>query len=208
MKALSVHGAFPIHLLVIVIMVCYGRPMSESTPPRHFNADEIQIIHQAVTMAEELVSDHYKMSATQWLRPKYDVKTFADLSPAEKVDGPFAQIIRYEGQRRGSTLGSEAYDFYKICLQDPAMLRTMHHHSELMLLPFGLYIVVHELVHIVRFSKFLVNFHASSSEKLLEEHRVHDITHQILTPVRLTGLDAVIDYYRNWRVPIERLRDI
>jgi hypothetical protein len=176
-------------------------------PHRHFNTDEIKIINQAVTMAEEMVSNHYKMSASQWLRPKYDVKTFADLSASEIVEGPFAQIIRYEGQRKGSTLGSEVYDFYKICLQDPAILEAVGRHSELKLLPFTVYIVVHELVHIVRFSKFLQNFHASNGEKLLEEHRVHDITHQILSTIRLTGLDAVIDYYRSWRVPLERLSD-
>ena len=202
------HWAVPSIRLRSQFFYGMGDSMDESIVSRKFNAGEIQIINQAVTMAEELVSNHYKMSASQWLRPKYDVKTFADLSAAEIVDGPFAQIIRYEGQRKGSTLGSEAYDFYKICLQDPAILKTMQHHPELMLLPFGLYIVVHELVHIVRFSKFLQNFHASTDEKLLEEHRVHDITHQILTPVRLTGLEAAMDYYRNWRVPIERLRDI
>jgi hypothetical protein len=182
--------------------------MSESTTHSHFSPDEIKIINQAVTMAEELVSNFYKMSASQWLRPKYDVKTFADLSASEIVHGPFAQIIRYEGQRKGSMLGSEAYDFYKICLQDPAILETMRRNPELRLLPFALYIVIHELVHIVRFSKFLQNFHATDGEKLLEEHRVHDITHQILNPVRLTGLDAVTDFYRSWRVPIERLRDL
>jgi len=45
-------------------------------------------------MAEELVSEYYKMSASQRLRPKYDVKTLVDLDPAEIVHGPFAQIIR------------------------------------------------------------------------------------------------------------------
>lgn len=159
-------------------------------------------------MAEELVSNHFKMSASQWLRPKYDVKTMSDLSADEIVDGPFAQIIRYEGQRKGSTLGSETYDFYKICLQDSSILEALRNTPELRLLPFGLYIVVHELVHIVRFSKFLQNFHANPSEKLIEEHRVHEITHQILALVRLTGIDAVFDYYHRWRFPLESLSDL
>lgn len=172
-----------------------------------FSADQIGVINQAVTMAEELVSNYYKMSDSQWLRPKYDVKTRVDLSATEIVDGPFAQIIRYEGQRKGSTLGSEAYDFYKICLQDPAILKALDDSPDLKLLPFTLYIITHELVHIVRFSKFLQNFLATPDEKLVEEHRVHEITHQILLPVRLTGLDAVTNYYHRWRQPIESLRD-
>lgn len=156
-------------------------------------------------MAEELVSNHYKMSASQWLHRRYDVKTLAELKPAEIMDGPFAQIIRYEGQRKGSQLGSDAYDFYKICLQDHAILNALRDSAGLALMPFGLYIISHELVHIVRFSKFLQNFDASPDEKLAEEHRVHDITHQILAPVRLQGIEAVLAYYDRWRPPLEHL---
>ena len=48
-----------------------------------FDAAQILVVNQAVAMAEELVSNHYKMSLNQWLRPKYDVKTLAELSPDE-----------------------------------------------------------------------------------------------------------------------------
>jgi hypothetical protein len=181
----------------------------DTPPPRNaFTADQILTINKAVTMAEELVSDYYKMSASQWLRPKFDIRTLVDLSSNEIVQGPFAQIIRYEGQRKGSALGSEVYDFYKICLQDHAILGVLVRDQGLDLLPFGLYIIVHELVHIVRFSKFLQNFDASAAEKLAEEHRVHEITHQILAPVRLAGIEMVINYYHRWRQPIENLREI
>jgi hypothetical protein len=63
-----------------------------------FKKDELTIVNNAVAMAEELVSNHYKMSASQWLRPKYDVETLTNLTEEEIVDGPFAQIIRYEGK--------------------------------------------------------------------------------------------------------------
>lgn len=158
-------------------------------------------------MAEELVSNHYKMSDSQWLRPKYDIRTLTELSPAEIVDGPFAQIIRYEGQRKGSPLGSGVYDFYKICLQDHAILNALERDADQTLLPFCLYIVVHELIHIVRFSKFLQNFDASPAEKLAEEHRVHELTHQILSGLRLAGMENVISYYHGWRQPIENLSE-
>lgn len=181
--------------------------MNPDQPRQSFLKGQISTINHAVTMAEELVSNHYKMSASQWLRPKYDIRTLANLSPDEIVDGPFAQIIRYEGQRKGSALGSEVYDFYKICLQDHAILSALGNDDRLSLLPFCLYIIVHELVHIVRFSKFLQNFDASPTEKLAEEHRVHEITHQILSAVRLPGMDGVTNYYHRWRQPIENLSD-
>lgn len=172
-----------------------------------FSKDEIIIVNNVVSMAEELVSNHYKMSASEWLRPKYDVKTLVDLAPGEIVDGPFAQIVRYEGQRKDTPLGSGAFDYYKICLQDHAIHSTLKKMSDLKLFPFCLYIITHELIHIVRFSKFLQRFDASSSEKLSEEKRVHESTHQILHPVQVSGMVAVLVFYDKWRQPLEGMRN-
>jgi hypothetical protein len=171
-----------------------------------FSSSQLSRVNNAVAMAEELVSNHYKMSASQWLHPKYDVKTLADLTDEEVVDGPFAQIIRYEGKLRGGILGSSAYDFYKICIQDHAILDVLKRHSDMELSPFALYVVTHELVHIVRFSRFLQNFNASDAEKLAEERRVHGITHEILGPVKSHGLGTVLDFYSTWRKPIDGLK--
>ena len=176
-----------------------GQIMSTETAYPAFSREQIYFINIAVTMAEELVSNYYKMSSNEWLRPKYDVKTLSELSPDEIVHGPYAQIVRYQGQRRGSSLGSESYDFYKICIQDHTILSTLEKKPELSLLAFCLYIVTHELIHIVRFSKFLQNFEATAEEKLVEEKRVHIITHQILAEVRLPELKDVLNFYRHWR---------
>ena len=159
-------------------------------------------------MAEELVSNFFKMSATQWLRPKYDVKTLIDLAPSEIVDGPFAQIIRYVGQRKGSSLGSETYDFYKICLQDHNILAALNAFSELQLLPFSLYIVCHELIHVIRFSKFLQSFDASDEQRLEEETRVHDKTRSILEKASVDGMEAVFAFYKAWEGPLDHVTDL
>jgi hypothetical protein len=53
-----------------------------------FSPEQIMIVNQAAAMAEELVSNHYKMSLTEWKRPRYDFKTLADLDPDEIIDGP------------------------------------------------------------------------------------------------------------------------
>lgn len=150
-------------------------------------------------MAEELVSNEFKMSPNEWLRPKYDVKTLVELEDAEVVQGPFAQIIRYQGQRIGSSLGSGSYDFYKICLQDHTILATLEQRKELSLLPFCLYIIAHELIHIVRFSKFLQSFEANQDEKLAEERRVHALTHRLLSDVGVVGIEQVLAFYDEWR---------
>ena len=172
---------------------------------KKFNQKQITMVNNAVTMAEELVSNHYKLSATQWLRQKYDVKTVAELSPKELINGPFAQIVRYTGQRLNTALGSATYDFYKICLQDHAILAALKKFNALHIFPFSLYIITHELIHIVRFTKFLQNFNASSTEKIDEEIRVHQKTHMILKPVQVTGLKETLDFFVNWRTPFDDL---
>lgn len=179
--------------------------MPSTSSFKYFNPSQITTVNHSVAIAEELVSNHYKMSASEWLHPKYDVKTSADLAPEEIVEGPFAQVVRYTGLRKDTSLGSNAYDFYKICLQDQAILTTLSGNSNLQLFPFCLYIVSHELIHIVRFSKFLQNYEASPEEKLLEETRVHDNTHFILEPLKISGLNYVLDFYQKWREPIEGL---
>ena len=171
-----------------------------------FSPAQLEIVNNAVAMAEELVSNHYKMSASQWLGPRYDVKTLAELVQGEIIDGPFAQIIRYRGQRRNTSLGSATYDFYKICLQDHTIRSTLEGTPGIELFPFSLYIITHELIHIVRFSKFLQSFDASSEERMEEEKRVHRKTHDILQPVQIDGLSNVLEFYNDWRVPYEDLR--
>ena len=173
-----------------------------------FNPNQIKIVNNSVAMAEELVSDYYKMSASQWLHRRYDVKTLVDLEDGETVQGPFAQIIRYKGWRRDSTLGSSIYDFYKICLQDNTILSVLKKFPQIKLFPFTLYIIIHELIHIVRFSKFLQNFDASPEEMIIEETRVHEITHGILLQVRISGMPNVLKFYDNWLKPIDDLRKL
>ena len=172
-----------------------------------FSPGQIKVVNNAVAMAEELVSNHYKMSASQWLGPRYDVKTLAELINGEIIDGPFAQIIRYRGQRKNTLLGSATYDFYKICLQDHTIRSTLEDAPGIKLFPFSLYIITHELIHIVRFSKFLQSFDATSDERMAEEKRVHGRTHDILQPVQIEGLRKVLEFYNDWRVPYEDLRN-
>lgn len=170
----------------------------------NFNKKQIKIVNQAAEMAEELVSDYYKLSSSQWLRRRYDIKTLADLSPEEVVSGPFAQIIRYKAHHKESSLGSSAYDFYKICLQDNSILAVISDFNAIKLCPFALYIITHELIHIVRFSEFLQNFNATNEEKLAEETRVHNSTHDILKSVKIQGLPSVLKYYNKWRIPVDK----
>ncbi len=192
-------------------MKAEGEPRSAapSASPafRLFPPEQMPLVAQAVAMAEELVGNHYKMTTSGWQRPRYDVRTFGDLEPSERIDGPFAQIIRYHGRPRSTELGSAGYDFYKICLQDPAILETLDRHPGLRLLPFLLYILVHELIHVVRFSRFQMGFEASEEERLAEERRVHRETHAVLHDVPLEGMREVLEFYADWRRAWDRVEE-
>ncbi|MBW1988765.1 MAG: hypothetical protein JRI97_04380 [Deltaproteobacteria bacterium] len=163
-----------------------------------FGPEDIRKVGEAGQLAEELVADDYKLSASQWLRHRYDVCTLAELSPQEVAHGPFAQIVRYRGQPAESSLGSRAFDFYRICLQDHTILKALSGRPELSLFPFALYVLCHELVHVVRFSLFLQRFEASLSEKMAEEKRVHEKTCRILQKARVPEVEPLLRFYRAW----------
>lgn len=170
-----------------------------------FDPEQLQTVSHAVTMAEEIVSNAYKMSTSQWLRRRYDIRTLADLKEAEIEHGPFAQVVRYRGQRPDTSLGSNAYDHYRICLQDHSIIDTLASCESLQLQAFILYIVTHELIHIIRFSQFLQFFEASPEEALNEEHRVHRETHRLLFPIQMEGLHSTLKFFEKWhRLPMDR----
>ncbi|MFP4193366.1 MAG: hypothetical protein ACLFMN_06730 [Desulfobacterales bacterium] len=164
-----------------------------------FSSGQITVVSRAAAEAEDLVSNYYKLSATQMRQLNYDIKTAADLGPHETVAGHFAQIVRYRAQKPDSLLTTAADDFYKICLQDHSILKVMQRHPEIELYPFLLYIICHELVHVVRFRRFQQRFAVPEEQRQAEEIRVHGITHQILAPRRIAGMQPVFGFYENWR---------
>ncbi len=166
---------------------------------QYFNPDELQVVNTSVELAEEVVSNHYKLSASQLSKLNYDIKTLKELSAEEIVDEHFAQIIRYSAKRKDKVLDTFVKDFYKICFQDHIIIPTLKTNPELDLLTFSLYIASHELIHIIRFRHFLQQFDAPVKERMAEEARVHAKTHEILSDVSIDGVEAVLKFYEDWR---------
>ncbi len=170
---------------------------------QYFSPDDIRIVNNSVAMAEELVSNHYKLSSTQLLQLNYDIKTLADLSENEIVKDHFAQIIRYAEKTKNDLSDVPVKDFYKVCIQDHSIIKTMKKMTDLDLYAFAVYVVCHELIHIIRFKRFLQYFDAPSNEKMNEEVRVHVKTHEILSGVNIKTLGPVLEFYKNWRLESE-----
>ncbi len=164
-----------------------------------FNFDQLKKVEDAVALAEELVSNYFKMSSVQWLRTRYDVKTAKDLEQIEIIDGPFAQVLGYEAQRKDSSLGSSAFTCYKVCFQDATIINFLKINKNILFFPFLLYIAVHELVHIVRFSTFQQIYTATSEVEcaIKEEQKVDSLTWEILSGISIPGVDKVFRYYNN-----------
>ncbi len=167
-----------------------------------FSPAQLKTVEEAVMLAEELVSNYYKMSSAQWLHSRYEVLTAKDLAEHETVCGPFAQVVKYEARKNDEYLSSSAFTYYIICIQDDAVLKAVEKRESLHLLPFLIYVMVHELVHIVRFSRFHRMYEKSSSpeNELAEERKVHDITCAILERVSVPGISGVSEYFEKWRI--------
>jgi len=174
---------------------------------QYFSPSDIRIVNNSVAMAEELVSNHYKLSATQLLHLNYDVKTLADLSKNEIVNDHFAQVVRYAEKTKNDLPDAPVRDFYKVCLQDHSIIHAMKKFTDLDLYAFSVYIVCHELIHIIRFRRFLQYFDASSNEKMNEEVRVHIKTHEILSNVNIKKLGPVLEFYKDWRLATHEMNN-
>jgi hypothetical protein len=151
-------------------------------------------LSQAVEVAEERVSDYFHLSGASWGRYPYQVRTGAELRPREVSSQALAQVLKL----RRPPLGGEwrAKDFYRICLQDHNLLGVVRREGAAeLLLPLLVYVLAHELVHVVRFGRFQHLFEADEKQRAREETVVHGISREILRPVRLPHLGRVLELY-------------
>jgi len=165
-----------------------------------FSRKELEKVDLAVLRAEELVNNYFKLSPALWLKNRYDIKTAEGLAPHEQIDGVFAQVLKYEGRRGDVALGSSSFSLYHVCLQDPAILGLASGDSGIKLSPFLLYILIHELVHVVRFSRFEHRYENGAEAEVTfeEEKKVHALTYKIISPTGVSGLAEVVDFFKQW----------
>lgn len=161
----------------------------------YFHQDDKELLTEAAVIAEEVTSDFFKLSPSHWRRAPFDILTLEALRAEEISNHALALVAKYKGCPQDRLLRSAAFDFYRVCLQDHNILKTLKHCAELSLFPLLLYIITHELVHIVRFSQFLALFEAQAEQKQEEERQVHRLTQKILAPLKVRDLSPVIRFY-------------
>lgn len=164
-----------------------------------FQEKEIAALRQAIDLSEELISDFYKITTSEWRRHRYDIQSLKDLQEEEITNIAFAQIRRYVRSPNLRERGSEPGDFFKICLQDHVILKAIERDPHIRLLPLATYIVIHELIHVIRFSKFLQRFDSTPAERDAEERLVHSLTFRVLGKFRVNGMDEVLAAFTDCR---------
>jgi hypothetical protein len=85
---------------------------------------------------------------------------------------------------------------FRIRLRDDAILEAVETRGDgIELFPLLLYVVTHELVHVVRFGSGFAHYHAAEHRRWQEEDRVHSITRGVLRPVADASVRKVIELY-------------
>jgi hypothetical protein len=167
---------------------------------RIFDPREREEVVRAFRVAEDLIGDHFALAAIDSHRHPVDLRTLVELRAEEVVpEGALAQVARYD-QR--DSIASLARTLYRICLQDHAVLgRLREERGAVALFPLLVYVLTHELVHVVRFLRHQGPFHASDRERAAEEAIVHEITQRVLHRAPLPALRPVLDRFRPFGLP-------
>ncbi|MEE9420245.1 MAG: hypothetical protein V3W43_12245 [Desulfatiglandaceae bacterium] len=167
---------------------------------RLFQNHELTAVSEALDIAEDTTGDFYKFSLGQWKRHRYDVRTLPSLSKDEIIPQGFALLSKGTRVTDGFRSKTREQDFYFICLQDHHILRALRRDKRLGLLSLLIYILTHELVHIVRFCNFLQRYEISGDKRMEEERIVHAATFDILKGISMPELDYVLDSYQGHRI--------
>ena len=170
---------------------------------KYFAPGEIRLIDKALEISEDVTCNHYHISTVNWKKYGFEVSNLVQLQEEEITPYGLAQIARYVQPFPDRIPMYNSRDYYRICLQDHNILKVIDRKEGIELFPLMIYILTHELVHVIRFRKFMQRFDVSLQEKDIEEGKVHQTTYQILKPLKGLQLTTVFQSYGDHRCPNE-----
>jgi hypothetical protein len=172
---------------------------------RLFTASQRRQVARAAARAEELIRGFYCIPGRERSRFPYDVATLADdPGPGRRVFADLVRVVR----PASAEAGRDPREIYRIRLRDDELLAATAPPGEVLLAPLLLYVLTHELVHVVRFASGLAIFDDDDpGRREEEENRVHSITRRVLDPVRDGALRTVVDRHFAERPPDAELPD-
>jgi hypothetical protein len=142
-----------------------------------FSAPQRNLVFRALDEAEDRTAGYYCIPPFRWEQLRYDLLTQTDHGWEPLPDLTLARV-RY--LQRVNT--RQPFDFYRIELNDRSILAAARREKLIRnLYPFLVYILTHEMVHMVRLNSILddrANTQAHPDES--EEQRVQYISRRIL----------------------------
>lgn len=163
-----------------------------------FDKKQRLLVKESLERAEALTEDYFQVDLGDYDRFPFDVETLANLEGHERTNQALAQICKYEYFGFDWQKKRKNWQFYRICLQDDKILSRVQAESGSLLGPLLLYIVTHELIHVIRFSIEPEKFHLAEGEREVEEKRVHRMTFEILERLRDPKIEILLRHYRPW----------
>ena len=143
-----------------------------------FTDPQRNLVFQALNEAEERIAGYYCIPPFRWEKLHYDLLTRHDQG-WEPL--PSLMLARVRCLRRVNP--SKPFDFYRIELDDDNILTAAEREDllhERHLYPFFVYILTHEMVHMVRLSTILDHGPETNTSAESEEERVEGISRRIL----------------------------
>jgi hypothetical protein len=141
-----------------------------------FSAPQRSLVFQALDEAEARTAGYYCIPPFRWEQLRYDLLTQADHGWEPLPEPTLARVRCLQRVNR-----NRAFDFYRIELNDRSILEVVHRENMTTnLYPFFVYILTHEMVHMVRLSSILDGSEALVSCNETEEKRVQRISRGIL----------------------------
>lgn len=143
-----------------------------------FSTPQRSLVIRALDEAEERTSGYYCIPPFRWEQLRFDLLTRADHGWEPLPETMLAQVRHLQGINCKSP-----FDFYRIELDDHSILTAADRENlTSQLYAFFVYILTHEMVHLVRLSTILENgLHSLISCNESEETRVQHISRRILS---------------------------
>lgn len=154
--------------------------MISETETLQFSSPQRALVFEALNEAEARTTGYYCIPPFRWEQLHYDLLTRKDHG-WEPLPDPMLARVRH--LRTGIR---NPFEFYRIELNDHSILTAAEREDLLRsseLYPFLVYILTHEMVHMVRLSTILNNNRTGAAIPCneTEEHRVQDISRRILS---------------------------
>ncbi len=175
-------------------------PLETIAQPPNFGAWDLDVLGEVRPLAEDLVGEHLRVTSFGPHHRLYEVVTLGNSDAECRAPQALAQLFRFDREERVIDAVTRVSRFYRICLQDDNVLCRVQEGFDLRALL--LYVLTHELIHIVRFESFEVIYGATGSAREDEERIVDQLTRSVLVPLRDQAVSEVIEGLSLGRVDV------